>query len=82
MDERFAVDLDDLLLRLVLQAGGTQEDFDTMSELVSEFSRRSGAPEDGIMGIVIDCFGGGMSPENVKTQLRLYEANFSRVPMR
>jgi len=68
------IDLDELLMNKVRKAGGRDDDFKKLSSLISEYSAKSGMPEDGIALIVIDSLGCGASREDIEKQLKVYDS--------
>jgi len=73
----FEMDLDELLMSKIKAKGGNEDDFKRLDLLISEYSKRSGMPEDGVALIIIDCVDGGFSKEDVEKQLRVYDTKRS-----
>lgn len=72
------IDLNSLMMRKIKENGGDKNDFEKLSSFISEYSTKSGAPEDSVTLIVIDSLSCGATKEDIETQLKAYQSKRSK----
>ena len=74
----FELDVDELLLKVVLENGGSRKDFESIVEVVEALSERKGLDPVGLLMVAVDCVNGQFSTKDAITQLRINCGEFGK----
>ena len=72
------IDVDELLLKVIYEKGGSRKDFESIVEVIEELAERKKLDVTGLLMVAVDCVSGNFSTKDAITQLKVNCGEFDK----